>query len=432
MIGAIASLAWRNIWRNWRRTVITSLSIAFGTAAFLFVQSYLDGINAGFRENLVNGEAGHVRVAAREYFRLERVLPKEHLVWGAAGLEHDLASISGVRHVTGRLKLRLMLGRDGRNEPCVAIGVDPNGEKYFLGLQGKMKQGRYLEEDGAPQGDAAQGVGTAADMIVGELLAVRLGLRVGDAILAVTSDLNSGTYGLEFKVKGIFATGVRAVDGNVLCIPLTRAQELLDCPGAVHEILLLGDDPDDAPKLAAAVEKVLVQRHEQDRLAAVPLQEHWMARYMVLAEKIMNIIVVLLMLVVATVISNTMRMSIMERTHETGVIQSLGMRDRAFRLLILNEAFFIGVLGAGLGCLVGAGLSLLAQHVGFDVSPMLESMDSPVPFMSTVLRPRLLFLFVVEAFVFGLFFAVVAAVRPAFKATAPMPAEALATGLQVR
>ncbi|MCX6554647.1 MAG: ABC transporter permease [Candidatus Aminicenantes bacterium] len=441
MIGAIASLAWRNIWRNWRRTVITSLSIAFGTAAFLFVQSYLDGINAGFRENLVNGEAGHVRVAAREYFRLERVLPKEHLVQDADGLERDLAFIPAVRHVTGRLKLRLMLGRDGRNEPCVAIGVDPNGEKYFLGLQGKMKQGRYLDGDGAPQGDAAQGVGTAADMIVGDRLAVRLGLRVGDAILAVTSDLNSGTYGLEFKVKGIFATGVRAVDGNVLCIPLTRAQELLDCPGAVHEILLLGDDPDDAPKLAAAVEKVLARRHSsqavlgsvrQDPLDAVPLQEHWMARYMVLAEKIMNIIVVLLMLVVATVISNTMRMSIMERTHETVVIQSLGMRDRAFRLLILNEAFFIGVLGAGLGCLVGAGLSLLAQHVGFDVSPMLESMDSPVPFMSTVLRPRLLFLFVVEAFVFGLFFAVAAAVRPAFKATAPMPAVALASELHVR
>jgi putative ABC transport system permease protein len=425
MMRAIAGLAWRNIWRNWRRTVITSLSIAFGTTAFLFVQSYLHGINAGFRENLVNGEAGHVRVAAREYLRLERVLPKEHLVWDAAALERDLASLPSVRHLSGRLNLRLMLSYEGRNQPCLAIGIEPDGEKYFLGLDRKMRRGRYL------QGDAAL-PGAAAEAIVGELLAARLGLRVGDAIIAVTSDLNSGTYGLEFKVKGIFATRVRAVDTNVLCILLAKAQELLDCPGAVHEILLLTDDSDDAPKLAAAVKKILVGRHEQDRLEAVPLQEHWMARYMVLAEKIMNLIVILLMLVVATVISNTMRMSIIERTHELGVIQSLGMRAGTLRLLVLGEAFFVGVLGAALGCLAGAGLSLLAQHVGFDVTPMLERMDSPIPFMSTVLRPRLQFAFVAEAFVFGLFFAVAAAVRPAFKATAPMPAEALAAGLQVR
>ncbi|MCX6556778.1 MAG: ABC transporter permease [Candidatus Aminicenantes bacterium] len=431
MMRTIVALAWRNIWRNWRRTAITTLAIAFGTTAFLFVQSYLHGINAGFRENLVNGETGHVRVTAREYLRLERVLPKEHLVWGAAGLERDLTSIPAVRHLTGRLKLRLILSHEGRNQPCVAIGIVPDSEKYFLGLDRKMTRGSYLEGESAPQGDAAQGVGTAADMIVGELLAARLGLRVGDAILAVTSDLNSGTYGLQFRVRGIFATGVRAVDGNVFCIPLARAQELLDSPDAVHEILLKGDDVDDAPKLAAAVKEVLAH-HKQDGLAAVPLQEHWMARYMVLAEKIMNVIVVLLMLVVATVISNTMRMSIMERTHELGVIQALGLRDRGLRQLVLSEAFFIGVLGAALGCLAGAGLSLLAQRIGFDVTPMLERMDSPVPFMSTVLRPRLLFVFVAEAFVFGLFFAVAAAVRPAFKATAPMPAAALATGLQVR
>jgi putative ABC transport system permease protein len=418
MTRAIVLLAWRNIWRNGRRTAITSLAVAFGTTAFLFVQSYLNGINAGFRENLIGSETGHARIAAREYLRLERVLPKEHLLWDYSRLARAVASLPTVRHITSRIKIRLMLSRDGMNEPCVAIGIDPDGEKNFLGLPGRMKAGRYL---GASD----------REMIIGELLAARLGVRTGDALLAVTSDINAGTYGLEFRVAGIFATGVRAMDGNVFCISLAAAQELLDCRGAVHEILLLAADADQAPAAAAAVKKILARRGLQ-YLAVVTLQEHWMSRYMVLAEKIMNVIVVLLMLVAASVIANTMRMSIMERTHEIGVIQSLGLRAGALRLLIVSEAFFIGLIGAAAGCCLGAALSLVAQHAGFDVSRMLERMDAPIPFMSTILRPRLSPAFVVEAFFFGAGFAVLAAIRPAGRASRMEPAAALRSGLQVR
>jgi len=419
MIKTIVRLAWRNIWRNGRRTLITCLSVAFGAAAFLFVQSYLNGINAGFRENLIGSETGHVRIAAKEYFRLERIFPKEHLLWDCARIERDIVSLPAVRHITSRIKIRLVLSRGSRNEPCVGIGVNPDREKYFLGLQGRMKRGRYLKDSGR-------------EMIIGDVLAARLGLQVGDTILAVTSDLNSSTYGLEFRVAGIFATGVRTVDRNIFCIALAEAQELLDCPGAVHEILLLAGDSDQAPAVAAEVEKILARRGRLQALAVVPLQDHWMARYMVLAEKIMNVIVILLMLVAATVITNTMRMSIMERTHEIGVIQSLGMRDGAMRLLILNEAFFIGVLGATAGCIVGTGLSLLAQHGGFDVSHMLDRMDTPIPFMSTILRPRLSLLYIAESFAFGIVFAVVAAIRPACKASGMAPAAALGSGLHIR
>ena len=96
-------LAWRNIWRNWRRTILTSLAVAFGMISIIFTYSYIKGVSESVYRTLIETELGHVKVVSREFLRLERVMPREQLVYNAQSIEDGISSLPGISTMTERI-----------------------------------------------------------------------------------------------------------------------------------------------------------------------------------------------------------------------------------------------------------------------------------------------------------------------------------------
>jgi len=415
---SISGLAWRNVRRNRRRTILTTTAIAFSTIFLIFAQSYFGGMQESFYKNLIRYEIGHVKISAREFLRLQRILPKQHLVHNNKILEANIKNLIECRSVTSRIKFHLILSHKDKNEPCRGIGIDTEMEKQFLNMEDHIVKGRYLDP-------------SAGEIILGEDLVDKLGVGPGGEVLAVTTDINYSTYALTFRVAGIFKTGFSVIDKKYFYIPIKQAQELLDCKGAAHEILILMNDFSRADKASARIDNFFKNKGLDSELTAVSWQDHFMVKtYLPFAQNFIFTLLFIIMIISALVISNTMLMAVMERTHEIGIIKSMGMRDKKIIWMILAESFFIGLIGIGIGGFLGSAISLIFQRTGLDLSPILDKMDLPLPLMSPVLYPKFTITILFFSTVFAMITAVFAAVYPALKASRLAPAEALKSDLK--
>lgn len=410
-------LAWRNIWRNWRRTILTSLAVAFGMISIIFTYSYIAGVTESIYRSLIETELGHVKIASREFLRLERVMPRDQLVYNAQNIEAGISSLPGISTMTERIKFRLILSSEDKNEPSLGVGINPEQEKNLFDLRQHLIQGSYFQ-------------GSSAEMLIGDGLAQKLGVSVGDELLAVTTDINYSTYALTFTVAGIFKTGFSFMDKSFIYIPIKKAQEMLDCHGAVHEILLLLEDAEKATEISSEILAFLEENGLEDTLTAVPWQDNFFMTYMPFASIAMGSILLVIMLIAALVILNTMLMAVVERTHEIGIIKSMGMRNGGVVGLIMVEATFISLLGVFIGGLIGSGLSLFAQSTGLDFTRMMEKMEFEFAFFSPIIYPKFTLGILLGAAVFCLVTTLVAALYPARKASRMEPVDALRTSMK--
>lgn len=410
-------LAWRNIWRNWRRTILTSLAVAFGMISIIFTYSYIAGVTESIYRSLIETELGHVKIASREFLRLERVMPRDQLVYNAQNIEAGISSLPGISTMTERIKFRLILSSEDKNEPSLGVGINPEQEKNLFDLRQHLIQGSYFQ-------------GSSAEMLIGDGLAQKLGVSVGDELLAVTTDINYSTYALTFTVAGIFKTGFSFMDKSFIYIPIEKAQEMLDCHGAVHEILLLLEDAEKATEISSEILAFLEENGLEDTLTAVPWQDNFFMTYMPFASIAMGSILLVIMLIAALVILNTMLMAVVERTHEIGIIKSMGMRNGGVVGLIMVEATFISLLGVFIGGLIGSGLSLFAQSTGLDFTRMMEKIEFEFAFFSPIIYPKFTLGILLGAAVFCLVTTLVAALYPARKASRMEPVEALRTSMK--
>ncbi len=415
----LLKLAWRNIWRNWRRTILTSFAVAFAVISIIFAHSYIKGIFESYTENFIKTETGHVKIASREFLRMERVMPKEHLIYDSQNIEESLSVLPGISSMTERIKFYLILSHEEKNELCLGVGINPEQETNFLNLEQYLIQGNHFQT-------------SSQEMIIGYRLAEKLGVSLGDELLAVTTDINYSTYALTFTVAGIFKTGSTYMDKNFFYISLKKAQELLDCAGAVHEIFLLVEEPETAPEIASIIQNLLKEKDLDETLISIPWQEHFMIKTIgPFASNFYASIMLIIMLIAGLVILNTMLMAVLERTHEIGIIKSMGMRDKGIVFLILIEALFIGILGTSIGGLLGSSLSIIVQNTGIDFSQVMENIEVPIAtFISTTIYPKFTLSILIGSISFGLVTTLLAALYPAFKASRMTPVDALRTSLK--
>jgi putative ABC transport system permease protein len=424
MVAKIFKFAWRNIWRNKRRTFFTLLAIAVGLIAVIFAKSYIAGIINTTHEAIIKTQLGHVKIAHREFLRLERIMPKESLVTGLARLRREVVDIGGVQTIDPRIRFNVMLSHGDINERGMAVGVEPAAVDRSMEISTLIREGRYFDENGS-------------GVLLGRKLAKKLTAEVGDEVLLVTSDINYSTYALPFKVAGIFETGYPAIDKFTLYMPLSKAQEMLDCGDAAHEVLLFLDEPARAQAVAAKMKENLSQWESGEELQVITWQESDIVKnLMPVINNIYDKILWIVMLIVALVILNTMLMAVMERYHEIGIIKAMGLKNLEVFFMILVEAFYIGIIGSLIGGALGGAISAAVERSGIDIVAMMgegvwEKLDIPLPMFGQVLYPDFSLAILFSSIIFGIFIALLAVLYPAYKSARMLPVEAFRSELKL-
>ena len=352
----IVRLAWRSIWRNRRRTLITVLSIGFGLACTIFFIAIGEGVYAQLIDQVVRMQAGHITMENPSY----RDGPAVDLWIKVPGaLRSQIERLPQVE----RTKLIIMgqgIARSGSgNVSATLIGIEPSVELHTSPLVRHIVAGRYLNDHDGPW------------VVIGTELAKRLKLKVGKKMVLTTNDAAGNLVDQLCRVRGIFETGSVEIDGYLIQTPIDFARRLFGLPeeGATQLGVVL--------RIPQAQESILQEVRllvtEQD-IAVLPWQQviPEIASYIKLDKGSNFIFQAILVFLILFTIFNTILMSVLERQREFAVLLALGTRPVQLRLQILMESVYLGFIGCVIGVLVGGLTAWAAQVWGIDLRSLLE------------------------------------------------------------
>jgi putative ABC transport system permease protein len=355
----LLSLAWKNLLRYHRRTLITATALAAGIAVFVWLDGWLVGAEKESQRNIVWYESGSAKILAKEYVAEMRTLPLKYLIEDPAAVEEALVG-TGVQ-ITRRISFagELFFGEGSTYVKVVAL--DPSTDEEVFRLKRTVLSGHYLQP-GQPQ------------VLLGQWLAEDLGASPGDLLTIRTRTRYGAFQTLELQVAGILTTPNPVVNKGTAFVPLSLVDSGLEMGGAVTELALSFPEWQRPEGRLAAV---------RARLEAFPGLS--LVTWQELAKDFLSIaqakstgatVLLFLVFVIAAVgISNTMLMAVYERVREIGTMRALGMRDSSIRLAFLLEAGGIGLLGSLAGLLVGAAFNYYMVRWGLDFSALIGRMD---------------------------------------------------------
>lgn len=357
-------LAWRNLGRHRRRTVITMLALAFSIAVLIFMDSMLRGVDQESQRNLVWYETGSGRVVTRaQHDDLDRVALKYELIdyarLGAALTELGIAN-------TPRIGFAGEMFFGEGSLPIRLIAIDPATDGAVFRLRDALLAGSGFIEQGSP------------GLLLGAWMADDLGMTLGDIVEVRTRTRHGAMQVLELELVGTLLSPNPTINRGVGFLPLDVAQFDLEMTGVTE--VALGAMPSRLGRavavpagafLAGEIERVNAMLAEV-LPGAVAVGWPQLARdylAMMESERSGNVLLLMLVFLIAAVgISNTMLIAAYERMREFGMMRALGMEDGAVRATMVFEAGFIGCLGSLCGLLLGAVAVFFLVDQGIDMS----------------------------------------------------------------
>ena len=363
-LGFLLLLASRNLARHRRRTVITMLALAFSIAVLIFMDSMLRGIDEESQRNLVWYETGSGKVVTRaQHDDLDQVALKHELV-DYRRLASALADL-GIANTPRISFVGEMFFGEG-SLPIRLIAIDPATDGAVFRLQDTLLAGSEYLESGLP------------GLILGAWMTADLGIALGDLVEVRTRTRHGAMQVLELELVGMLLSPNPTINRGVGFLPLDVAQYDLEMTGVTE--VVLGAMPARLGR-PVGVPAGSFLSHQIDRVNAMLAQElpglvavGWprLARdylAMMESERSSSVLLLVLVFVIAAVgISNTMLIAAYERIREFGMMRALGMDDTAIRATMVFEAGFIGCLGSLCGLLLGAVATFCLVKWGIDMS----------------------------------------------------------------
>jgi putative ABC transport system permease protein len=400
----------RNVLRQRRRTAIALSAIAFGVVALLISGGFIGWVLDEMRELTIRTYVGHLQVARPTFWSQGASDPFGHLIQRSPPSVERLRATPGVLTVAPRLSFAGLVSKGDTTLSFLAEGVDPVAEAGFgRALIFMPGRGENLgPADGAP--------GAAPAAVIGQGLAANLGARTGDTLVLLVTTPAGSINAIEVRVKGVFLTVNKAFDDATLRLPLAQAHKLLRSQGVQSWTILTGS--------TAAAQDLLPrvrQQVAQDGLAVRPwteLADTYLKTEALFARQLGFMAVVLALLIVLG-ISNTLTMSVMERTGEIGTAMALGASRRQVLAQFVLEGALLGLAGATVGTLLGLALAAVLSAIGIPLPPP-PGLDTPI-IAAIRVSPEL----ALSAFAIAALSATLAGLYPAWRASRLVIVDAL-------
>lgn len=337
-------LAWRNIWRNPRRSLITMASVFFAVLLAIFMRSATKGVYENMTDTMVRFSSGYIQIHAKGYWE-ERVLDNTFVQ--SVGLVDTLMDL-GAASVVPRLETFALLSYGDKSRPVAIIGIDPVRESEVTGLDKKVVAGKLPTHNDH-------------GILLGSKLAQVMRVGIGDTVVLIGQGYHGSMAAALLPVRTILRFGSPKLDENLAYMPLRSCQAVFSADSLLTSYSIMISDPGSVLDKTARIRSMLDSTRyetmhwkemlpELDQLIEADSAGHYLTIY-------------LLYLVISFGLFGTMLMMTRERLHEFGILVAIGMKKQVLGMIVVAELFFISMAGIISASLVGYPLvSWLKYH----------------------------------------------------------------------
>lgn len=408
-------IAWRNLWRNPRRTAITVAAIALGYVMLLLFACLLEGIRQQMIDNATRLLLSHMQIHAPDYYPDRSIY---QTLEGQDGTDVEallsfIKTIPLVRAASPRVYGYGLVSSLEYSAGAELVGVLPAQEPHVTALHTRIVQGDYLTGQN-PHG-----------LVLGDKLANAIRAGVGSEVVLVTQAADGSLGNDLYTVTGIFHTGNDGLDRSLVLMSLRALQELLHlAPNRIHEIAAVLTDAAEATTVATTMQTQLSAMLPV-RVQAWPELAPELVEYVRLNQGGTSVLFFIVFLVATIGIMNTMLMAVFERTRELGVLMALGMRPVYVIGLVLTEAGLLAVMSLLLGGGLSAPLLWYLEVHGLDLHSVIGSLSIVGVVLDPTWYGRQNFTAYLQAALGLTLTAIGAALYPAIRAARFQPVEAM-------
>ncbi len=400
----MARLAWRNLWRNYRRTLIMLLAITVGVWAMIFMTALLRGMVDDMVNQGIGALPGHVQVHALAYRDDPSI---NHSLPAPQKALLDVLNSDQVSAWSSRVKVPTMISSEYENRGVVLLGVDPEGE-LALGFDASdIIEGRFLS------GPDDRGI------VIGRKLMQRLETRLGKRVVVMSQSPANTIADRGFRIVGVFRAELEGREEGIVYAGRDVVQAMLGVATSVSEIAVLGHDYRSPEVLASSVRRVVATDVDVSSWREL---DPYLSSMTWVMDGFVLVWMVVIFLTLSFGLVNTLMMAVFERVREIGLMRALGMRPAAIVYEVLVESMILLTLGLLAGDLLAIS-TLIPLEEGIDVSKLSQGLE--MMGASSMLYPLLQWqdLLLANTVVIGL--GLVAALLPALRAAQYRPVEAL-------
>lgn len=399
-------IAFRNISRNMRRSILSGTAIAVAAMSIVFLFALAQGMRDDMAGNLATYFTGEVRIRNHSYEEYERYNPI-HLTVNWPQINETLSTIEGITDYVPRIQFASSFYINGGNHPAVGIGADFALEASFQDLDAVVKEGRIPSAG-------------ANEMLIGAVLARNLHIEIGDRITLMSTTAARGSNAITLEVVGLAAFPVAALNSQFFWAPLDRVQYFLRMDNEVQQVLVTVDEDE---REAASLIKNRLEAAVGEPLDVQAYNDiSMMYSFIEIAQYIYYVIGIFFLVLGSTVIINTTMMVIYERMREIGTMQALGMHGKELTRLFFLEGAIISAIGALVGVLIGTIMIVYLGQVGLDFTDALSGIDMEI---SSVLYPKFNIWTTIIVYIYSVVVSAATTLIPSRRASKIEPVEAL-------
>ncbi len=404
LTGVLFRLAWRNLWRNHRRTIIMLGAVGVGVWAMIFMTALTRGMVDQMVIDSIGVLPGHVQIHHPD-FADDPSVANRLLVSDA--VLHSKFDNAGFKAWASRVKVPAIISSERESRGITLLGVDPAMEHELSFFDYDEVDGRFLQ-DANDQG-----------IVIGKKLAETLETEIGKRVVLMSQDPDNDIADRGFRVIGLYSANTKAVEEAYAYVGKLTAQKMLKIGDTTTEIVFLGDDYRDVEATFLAASSAMDDDVSVRRWYDIDTYLGTMMRVM---DGFVLIWVVVIFMALSFGLVNTLVMAVFERVREIGLMLALGMKPASILGQILIESMLLLILGLAIGNAL-AWATVVPLQDGIDISIVAEGME--MWGASSMLYPKLYVSDMLLATGVVLLLGFLASITPAWRASRYRPVEAI-------